>query len=83
MTDALATLTQEELALLAPALNTFLTNLEQPNVNYLTVLEDAKNLQLSVLQLSGSAQATLINFVAAALKTKLNSLITPSSPPAA
>jgi hypothetical protein len=73
-TDVIATITNAELAIIKPVLNAFLTSLQQPNENFLSVLVAFKNLQLQALQLDGPAQATLISAVAALLQAKLNSL---------
>lgn len=78
MTDAPAAapslgtqITDAELSVVGPTLVNFLTTLESPNTNFLTVLQAAKNVQLQVLTLDAPAQAVFINLVASFLKAKL------------
>jgi len=81
--DFLKELTQAELAIVGPTLEQFLITLQSPSVNFLTVLQAAKNLQLQILTLDGPAQAVFINLIASSLQAKLKSVLTPPSLPAA
>jgi hypothetical protein len=76
-------ITDAELAVVGPTLVNFLTTLESPSVNFLTVLQAAKNVQLQVLTLDAPAQAVFINLVASFLKAKLVAHLPTITPPAA
>lgn len=71
-------LADAEIAILKGPLVTFLTSLQSPNVNFLTVVNDFTNLQLQLPVLSLPLQTTLINFTSAALLAKLNSIGAPA-----
>ncbi len=78
-TDFLTELKNEELAIVAGPLEDFLVSLQSPDVNYLSVLHAAKNLQLKVLMLDGPAQSVFINLIASSLQAKLKSILTPAT----
>jgi hypothetical protein len=74
MTDSLATLAQEELALIKQPLLTFGQSLQAPNENFLSALAGAQTVLLTLPQLSIPAQSTLLSFIGAALVAKLNTV---------
>lgn len=74
-------ITDAELAVAAPTLITFLTTLESPTANFMTVLAAAKNLQLNILTLDVQAQSVFINLIASFLKAKLIATL-PATPAA-
>ena len=61
-------------------INKFLTDLQQPGVNYQAVLQDFAALQLSVLSDAPILQSVGISNVAAALQTALNNWVASVTP---
>jgi len=83
--NVLSNIATAELQVVLQPVNKFLTDLQQPGVNYQAVLQDFAALQLSVLSDAPVLQSVGISNIAAALQTALNNWVvsvTPAPAPA-
>jgi hypothetical protein len=84
MTDVLSSIAAADLQVLLKPVNTFLTDLQQPDVNVEQVVQDFATLQVAAITDAPVLETIGIQNVAAALQTALNnwvaSLATPAAP---